>query len=89
MKYVKTFEYFLNEGRVPTSDRIKLLENDDYLVVAPITNRAAQKYGAFTKWCTAVPPNESVSSITKSTIAVDIARLVIHFYGGGSVALTN
>ena len=52
---ITKFDFFLNEGRVPTSERIKLIDDDKYLLVVPLTDRASCKYGAFTKWCTAVP----------------------------------
>jgi len=54
LKQFKNFEY-INEGRVPKDERIKLLDDDNYLIVVPLTDRASQKYGAFSKWCTAVP----------------------------------
>lgn len=52
---ITEFKLFLNEGRVPTSERIKLIDNDEYLLVVPLSDKASCKYGAFTKWCTAVP----------------------------------
>lgn len=55
MEHIKKYIDFLNEGRVPKSERIKIIEDNRYLLVAPLTNRASAKYGAFTNWCTAVP----------------------------------
>ena len=50
MKYIKTFEY-----RVHREDRIEILRDDKYIIVAPLTEDASCKYGAFTHWCTANP----------------------------------
>lgn len=50
MKYIKTFEY-----RVHREDRIEILRDDKYIIVAPLTKDASCKYGAFTHWCTANP----------------------------------
>lgn len=36
-----------------------LIENDDYLLLRPITHKGSLKYGANTKWCTASKNNES------------------------------
>ena len=36
---------------------IKLVNNDDCIIVAPLDHKTSCKYGAFTNWCTAVPSN--------------------------------
>jgi len=36
-----------------------VVENDDYLLLRPITHKGSLKYGANTKWCTASKHNES------------------------------
>lgn len=41
-------------GRVKPSERIKLIDEDGVLIVAPLSHNAGCKYGANTKWCTAV-----------------------------------
>jgi hypothetical protein len=48
----------IKEGRVKASDRIKVYEDDNILVVVPLTHMASCKYGAKTPWCVAVPSND-------------------------------
>jgi hypothetical protein len=48
----------IKEGRVKSSDRIKVYEDDKILVVVPLTHIASCKYGAKTPWCVAVPSND-------------------------------
>ncbi|MCK9415547.1 hypothetical protein M0Q97_02680 [Candidatus Dojkabacteria bacterium] len=50
MKYIKTFEY-----RARKEERIEILRDDKYIIVAPLTEEASCKYGAFTHWCTSNP----------------------------------
>lgn len=60
---ITKFLNFINEGRVPPDERIKLLEDDNYLVVVPLTDKASYKYGAYTNWCISAPNSErSISS---------------------------
>lgn len=61
MRIIITEEQFksLNEVRVKSQDRVKLYQDDNLLVVVPLTHTASCKYGANTKWCTAVPSNSS------------------------------
>lgn len=37
--------------KIADQERIKLFENDDFLLVIPLTHTASCKYGANTKWC--------------------------------------
>lgn len=56
---IKNFKEFLFEGRVKRDERIELFRDKDYIVVAPLTNEASCKYGAFTKWCISAPNNDA------------------------------
>ena len=47
----------LNEVRTKEGDRDKIYQDENIVVVAPLTHKASCKYGANTKWCTAVPSN--------------------------------
>jgi hypothetical protein len=47
----------LNEVRAKESDRDKIYQDENIVVVAPLTHKASCKYGAHTKWCTATPSN--------------------------------
>lgn len=38
--------------KVESDERLKLFDNDDFLLVVPLTHTASCKYGANTKWCT-------------------------------------
>jgi hypothetical protein len=61
MKIVITENQLLNvlsEVRVKEGDRNKIYEDENILVVAPLTHKASCKYGANAKWCTAVPSNQ-------------------------------
>lgn len=37
--------------KIDADERLKLYENDDFLLVAPLTHTASCKYGSGTKWC--------------------------------------
>ena len=39
-------------------DRVKIYQDENIVVVAPLTHRSSCKYGAHTKWCTAVPSTD-------------------------------
>jgi hypothetical protein len=39
-------------------DRVKIYQDENIVVVAPLTHRSSCKYGSHTKWCTAVPSND-------------------------------
>jgi hypothetical protein len=39
-------------------DRVKIYQDENIVVVAPLTHRSSCKYGAYTKWCTAVPSTD-------------------------------
>jgi hypothetical protein len=49
------FKDFLFEKRVVREERIEILRNDKYIVVAPLSEEASCKYGAYTNWCTSAP----------------------------------
>jgi antitoxin component YwqK of YwqJK toxin-antitoxin module len=56
---VKILKDFLIEGKVKPNERDKIYENDEWVVVKPLTHNASCKYGAFTSWCVSVKSNES------------------------------
>ena len=39
-------------------DRVKIYQDENIVVVVPLTHRSSCKYGAHTKWCTAVPSTD-------------------------------
>lgn len=51
-KVLKEESEFIREDHVDV-----LIENDDYLLISPLTLKGSQKYGADTKWCTASKSN--------------------------------
>lgn len=44
--------------KVASQERIKLFENEDFLLVLPLTHLASCKYGAKTKWCTSAKDDD-------------------------------
>lgn len=59
MKHLTNYnDFFINEGKVPSVERIQLLKDDKYVILAPLTFKASCKYGAFTNWCSAAIGNE-------------------------------
>ena len=48
----------LNESSPKQDERDKIYQDENIVVVAPLNHRASCKYGAYTKWCTAVPSND-------------------------------
>lgn len=48
----------IKEVRNKEEDRVKIYQNENLVVVAPLTHRSSCKYGSHTKWCTAVPSND-------------------------------
>tara|TARA_R110000787_G_scaffold276243_1_gene385146 strand:+ start:1102 stop:1683 length:582 start_codon:yes stop_codon:yes gene_type:complete len=49
---VKIVHRVINEGiKISKDERIKLIDNKNFLLVIPLTNDASCKYGATTKWC--------------------------------------
>lgn len=48
----------LTEVRAKPGERDKIYQDDNLLVVAPLTHNASCKYGAYTNWCTSVPSND-------------------------------
>lgn len=51
-------KHLLNEVRVKSSDRIKLYEDTEWVVIIPLTHKASCKYGHGSKWCTSVPETD-------------------------------
>jgi hypothetical protein len=49
------FNEYLFEYRVRKDEKIDILRDDKYIVVAPLSEEASCKYGAFTHWCTSNP----------------------------------
>ena len=49
----------IKEGRVKSYERDKIYEDDNWLVVIPLTHNASCKYGAHSKWCVSVKGNET------------------------------
>lgn len=59
-KYSKEIdEIELKEKPLSDEDRKKLFENDEWLVVIPLTFKASCKYGANTRWCTTAKDDPS------------------------------
>ena len=52
-------KHLLNEVRVKASDRIKLYEDTEWLVVQPLSFEASCKYGHGSSWCTSTPSNDT------------------------------
>jgi hypothetical protein len=52
---MKSFICFINEKRVVREERIEILRDSKYIVVAPLSEIASCKYGAYTHWCTSNP----------------------------------
>jgi hypothetical protein len=52
---LKSFNYFINEKKVAREERIEILRDSKYIVVAPLSETASCKYGAYTHWCTSNP----------------------------------
>ena len=52
-------KHLINEVRVKSSERVKLYEDDEWLVVHPLSFNASCKYGHSSKWCTSTPSNDS------------------------------
>lgn len=50
--------HLVTEVRNKPEDRDKIYQDENIVVVAPLTHRSSCKYGANTKWCTAVPSND-------------------------------
>jgi hypothetical protein len=48
----------IKEVSVKKEDRVKIYQDENIVVVAPLTHRSSCKYGSHTKWCTAVPSND-------------------------------
>ena len=54
MKIVLTetqLKVLVEKYKIGDEERIKLMETDDFLLVAPLTHTATCNYGARTKWC--------------------------------------
>jgi hypothetical protein len=52
-------EVLIEKYKIGEDERLKLFENEDYLLVAPLTRTASCKYGAGTKWCVTEKNNDS------------------------------
>lgn len=52
-------EVLIEKYKIGEDERLKLFENEDYLLVAPLTRTASCKYGAGTKWCVTEKNNNS------------------------------
>lgn len=50
--------HIIKEVRNKEEDRNKIYQDENILVVAPLTHRSSCKYGANTKWCVAVPSTD-------------------------------
>jgi hypothetical protein len=48
----------IKEVRNKEEDRTKIYQDENLVVVAPLTHKSSCKYGAHTKWCTAVPSTD-------------------------------
>ena len=55
MNIITKYLDFITEGKVKKDERIVILRDEKYIIVAPLTEEASCKYGAFTGWCTAAP----------------------------------
>jgi hypothetical protein len=53
-------EVIIEKFKVEPHEYIKLFENDDFLLVIPLTFEASCKYGAGTKWCTTSRDNDDM-----------------------------
>ena len=53
------FSDILTEVKVKSEDRVKLYQDNNVLIVAPLTHMASCKYGANTSWCVSLPSKSS------------------------------
>jgi len=53
-------EVIIEKFKVEPHEYIKLFENDEFLLVIPLTFEASCKYGAGTKWCTTSKDNDDM-----------------------------
>lgn len=58
-KYSDVLDYLALQEPIDPSEANKLYEDKEWLVVVPLTHKAACKYGANTKWCTASRNDDS------------------------------
>lgn len=85
MKYIKSFEKFIMEGKVSKNEKIDIYRDNNYIVVEPLTHKASCKYGAFSKWCISVPntsyifdegsPNHIIFIIQKNFTPTNIENI--------------
>lgn len=75
----KTFEDVINqmsvadlkaEAKELETQVINLFENDEYIVIRPLTYLASKKYGANTKWCTTQEGGEYFNKYNKRGVLV-------------------
>lgn len=52
------YKRIIKEVRNKEEDRNKIYQDENIVVVAPLTHKSSCKYGVNTKWCTAVPSND-------------------------------
>ncbi len=71
MKNILNFTSFINEGRVKKDERIEILRDNKYLVVAPLTHTASCKYGAYTHWCSSALGSGTEDSFDKSDTSIN------------------
>lgn len=73
MNFFKNYDKYtiLNEGKVKKSERIEILRDNKYIVVAPLTHTASCKYGAYTHWCSAAPGSGTEDLFDKSYTSVN------------------
>jgi hypothetical protein len=53
MKLLDVFESVLFEGSVKPDERVKIYDDNNFLVVRPLSHTASRKYGCYSKWCSA------------------------------------
>ena len=63
MNIITKYLDFITEGKVKKDERIVILRDERYIIVAPLTEEASCKYGAFTGWCTAAPGSGAFNTI--------------------------
>jgi hypothetical protein len=60
-------DFNLLESKVASDEKIDIYRDNKWIVVRPLTQRAAMKYGAFTNWCTSTSDPKYMSWYNNET----------------------
>lgn len=62
------------ESTVKKSDKIDIYRDNDYIVVRPLTHKAACKYGSYSSWCISTPSDSSTWDSSPTAIVIFIIQ---------------